>query len=365
MVPGSMPIKRRVAIILGSSVAVVGFGVAGYMHLCDFSFLEALYMTVITLTTVGFTEVRPLDETGRVFTILLITGGVGLVAYHIAAFGEMFVEGTILEVYRRHRVKKKLTALKDHYIICGYGQMGKFIVEQLSRHGVPMVVIEVDETALARLQELGIPHLAGDAKEEENLYAAGILQAKGLVAVVHSDTDNVFIVLTARDLNRNLFICARAGSPGTEKRLLKAGADRVVSPYASGAMRIAQNILRPTVTDFLELALSGEGMELSMEELVIPDGADLAGKDLMHSGIRSDFNLIIVAIKRSDGFMVYNPSPRETLQVGDTLIAIGPRDNLDRFAEKLYGTRSRPPAVHRGPPNGVSTRTEPENRTKG
>lgn len=364
MTHGPMPFKRRVFVIFGSSLVVVGFGVAGYMRLCDYTFVEALYMTVITLTTVGFTEVRPLDETGRIFTIVLITGGVSLIAYHIAAFGQMFVEGTILEVYRRHRVKKKLLGIKDHYIICGYGQMGKIIVDQLRRHGVPMVVIEVDETASARLQELGIPHLAGDAKEEENLYAAGILQARGLVAVVHSDTDNVFIVLTARDLNRNLFICARAGSPGTEKRLLKAGADRVVSPYASGAMRIAQNILRPTVTDFLELAFSGEGMELSMEELIIPAGADLAGKDLMHSGIRSDFNLIIVAIKRPDGLMIYNPSPRENLQVGDTLIAIGPRDNLDRFTAKLYGTRSVGAAVRRAPPNGVSPPADPENPAK-
>ncbi|WP_448383280.1 potassium channel family protein [Desulfosoma sp.] len=362
MAYGSMPFNRRMLVTIGSSVAVVGFGVAGYMQLCDYTFVEALYMTVITLTTVGFTEVRPLDETGRIFTIVLITGGVSLIAYHIAAFGQMFVEGTLLEVYRRHRVKKKLQGIQDHYIICGYGQMGKYIVDQLVRHGVPLVVIEVDEAALTRLQELGIPHLAGDAKEEENLYAAGILQAKGLVAVVHSDTDNVFIVLTARDLNRNLFICARAGSPGTEKRLLKAGADRVVSPYASGAMRIAQNILRPTVTDFLELAISGEGMELSMEELVIPEGADLAGKDLMHSGIRSDFNLIVVAIKRPDGLMIYNPSPREHLRVGDTLIAIGPRDNLDRFTEKLYGTRAWGSAGRRRALNGMPSGAETPNR---
>lgn len=340
MARGPAPFRQRLLVIGGSSLIILAFGVFGYMHLCDYTFLEALYMTVITLTTVGYTEVRPLDPTGRIFTIFLIASGVSLVAYHIAYLGQMLMEGSIVEVYRRRRVKKQLQRITDHYIICGYGQMGKFIVDQLLRHDVPMVVIEVDETAAARLQELGVPHLIGDAKEEENLYAAGILQAKGLVAVVHSDTDNVFIVLTARDINRNLFICARASSPGTEKRLLKAGADRVVSPYASGALRIAQNILRPTVTDFLELALSGEGMELSMEEMVIPTASDLAGKDLMHSGIRSDFNLIIVAIKRQDGVMIYNPSPREKLHVGDTLIAIGPRNNLDRFAEKLSDPRS-------------------------
>ncbi len=340
MVQGTLIIGRRIYVILASLFGVVSFGTLGYMQLCGFTFIEALYMTIITLTTVGYTEVRPLDNVGRLFTIVLIGGGVSLVAYHIAYFGQMLAEGNILDVYRRRRVKKKLQSMKDHYIICGYGQMGRFIVDQLLRYRIPLVVIETDEGAVGHLQELEVPYLVADAKEEENLIAAGIHQAKGLVAVVHTDTDNVFIVLTARDLNRNLFICARASSPGTEKRLLKAGADRVVSPYASGAMRIAQNILRPTVTDFLELALSSEGMELSMEELIIPEGADMDGKDLMHSGIRSDFNLIIVAIKRPEGTMIYNPSPRQVLQAGDTLIAIGPRHNLDRFTEKLYGTRS-------------------------
>ncbi|HAA04274.1 MAG TPA: potassium channel protein, partial [Syntrophobacteraceae bacterium] len=163
--------------------------------------------------------------------------------------------------------------------------------------------------------------------------------ARGLVSVVKQDTDNVFIVLTARGMKKDLFICARAGSQGTERKLLKAGADRVVSPYASGAVRIAHNILRPTVTDFMELALSGEGMELSMEEFSIPADSELAAKRLMESGIRQDFNLIIVAIKRVDGRMIYNPAPSGILEVGDILVAIGPRENLEQFALKLYGRR--------------------------
>jgi voltage-gated potassium channel len=332
---------QRFFIVALSSLFILGFGVSGYMIIAGYSFLDALYMTVITLTTVGYSEVRPLDTDGRLFTIILIMVGVGFVAYHVAYVGQMIIEGSFLEVYRRRRVRQRLTRMKDHYIICGFGQMGRYIVRQLLRHQVPMVVIETDEAQAGELQELGVPFLIADAKEEENLLAVGIRQAKGLVAVVHSDTDNVFIVLTARDLNRDLFICARASSSGTEKRLRKAGANRVVSPYASGAMRIAQNILRPTVTDFLELALSGDGMELSMEELVIPPGADLIGKDLLHSGIRSDYNLIIVAIKRREGSMIYNPSPREVLELGDTLVAIGPRENLDRFATALFGTSRR------------------------
>ncbi|QCQ21022.1 potassium channel family protein [Desulfoglaeba alkanexedens] len=330
-------IGRRLLLLSLSFLGILLVGTAGYMIVADFSFLDALYMTVITLTTVGFGEVRPLDPAGRLYTILLLFMGVGFVAYHTASFGQLLMDSNLLEIYRRRRVRKKLKEVTNHYIICGYGQMGKIIVRELNRHKVPLVVIDTLESDLLRLQEIGLPYLAGDARDEENLLAAGIERAKGLVSVVAHDTDNVFIVLTARDLNRNLFICARAMTSGIEKRLIKAGADRVVSPYAGGAMRIAQNILRPTVTDFLELALSGDGMALSMEELTIPGEAPLVGKMLMHSGIRSDFNLIIVAIKRSDGTMIYNPSPHETLQGDDTLVAIGPRDNLDRFADQLGG----------------------------
>lgn len=330
-----MSTGRHILLLVGLSALLMGFGTVGYMLVQGFSFLDALYMTIITLTTVGFGEVRPLNQNGRIFTIVLIFFGAGFVAYNLGYFTQLLLDGNLLELYRRRRVKAKLEQLKNHYIICGYGQMGQIVVQELLKHKVPVVVVESDENVLLKIREKGVLHYAGDATEEENLIAAGVLKARGLVTVVTRDTDNVFIVLTARDLNKGLFICARANASGTEKKLMKAGADRVVSPYASGAIRIAHNILRPTVTDFLELALSGEGMELSMEELCLPEEAALIGRELMHSGIRSDFNLIIVAIKRRDGKMIYNPSPREILAAGDTLVAIGPRENLDRFGERL------------------------------
>lgn len=318
-------------------VALVLFGVFGYMQLEGFSFLDAFYMTIITLTTVGFGEVRPLHDQGRIFTIVLILLGAGFVAYNLAYFVQLLMDGDLLEIYRRRKLSKKVKQLGNHYIICGYGQMGQIIVQQLVDHEVPVIVVENTEAVVARLREKGVLFIEGDATEEEHLLAAGIQQARGLVSVVNKDTDNVFVVLTARGLNKDLFICARASSQGTEKKLLKAGADRVVSPYASGALRIAHNILRPTVTDFMELALSGEGMELSMEEFSIPDDCELVGKQLMDSGIRHAYNLIIVAIKRLDGRMIYNPVPSETLQGGDILVAIGPGENLEQFAVKLYG----------------------------
>jgi voltage-gated potassium channel len=329
---------RRISIILILSVLLIGFGVGGYMLIQQYSFLEALYMTVITLSTVGFTEVRPLDDSGRLFTIVLILMGVSFVGFTLAYFSQILLDGNLLEAYRRRRLKKRLDQLEDHYIVCGYGQMGQIIVQELIRHEFPVVVIEkADEASLSRLREKGILHVEADATDEDQLKAAGILRAKGLVAVVSKDSENVFIVLTARDLKKDLLIFARASTAGSEKRLFKAGANRVVSPYAIGATQIAQNILRPTVTDFLELALSGEGMELSMEEVCIPDESKLVGMELMNSGIRSHYNLIVMAIKRSDGTMIFNPAPQEILRAGDTMVAIGPVDNLTRFGQELYG----------------------------
>lgn len=337
---------RRIIIILILSTLLVAFGTVGFVALQGFTPIEALYMTMITLSTVGFGEVRPLDNTGRIFTIILILMGVSFVAFTLAFFSQILLDGNLLEAYRRRRLKKRLDQLEKHYIVCGYGQMGQIIVHELQRYKIPVVVIENDEAVLLRLREKGILNFNGDATDEDNLKDAGILRAKGLVSVVSKDAENVFIVLTARDLNKDLLIFARASTAGSEKRLAKAGANRIVSPYAIGAIRLAHNIVRPTVTDFLELALSGEGMELSMEEICIPPESKLVGMELINSGIRGKYNLIVMAIKRWDGNMIFNPAPQEVFQAGDIMIAIGPAQNLARFAEDLGGGPS--PALQCG-----------------
>lgn len=326
---------RHALILIVLIGLLLTFGVSGYMLVENYTFLEALYMTVITLATVGFTEVKPLDQQGRLFTIMLILMGVGFLTYSMIYLSQLVFDPNLIALYRRRKVKRQLDQLRDHFIVCGYGQMGQIIVEELLSQKIPFVVIDIEESMAIRFREKGIPHLIADATEEEILVSAGVDRAKGLVAVVNKDTDNVFIVLTARDLNKDMLIFARAGSHSTERRLLKAGATRVVSPFASGARVIAHSILRPTVSDFLELALSAEGLELSMEEITIPPGAQVVGKELMHSGIRSQYNLIIVAIRRHDGSMIYNPSPNELLLTGDILVAIGPPQNLMQFQREL------------------------------
>jgi voltage-gated potassium channel len=323
-------------ILLLSIVCLFLIGTCGYMVLESISPLEALYLTVGTLTTVAPFE---LSEGGRLFAVVLIVSGFGLVAATAAFLGNTFLEGNALEQYRRHKVRKKMQSLKDHYVICGHGQMGQIVAAELHETGNPIVVLDNDEEAIQRCRELGIPHLEEDAMEEENLLEVGIKRAKGLISVVNRDADNVFIVLTARSLNPDLFICARASSKGVEKKLFRAGADHVVSPYASAAVRIIQNILRPTINDFLELALSGEGIELALDELTIPEGAPFVDTTLMDSNIRNDYDLIIVAIKRIDGRRIYNPSSLEVIHAGDTLIAIGPQTNMDRFYEAVFGQK--------------------------
>ena len=328
---------RRIVVLVILSMLLTAFGTAGFMIVQNYTFIEALYMTVITLSTVGFTEVHPPDTAGRIFTIILILMGVSFVAFSLAYFSQILLDGNLLEAYRRRKLKKKLDKLENHFIICGYGEMGEIVAGELKKHNIPVAIIDSNDSVLGRLSEKELIYLSGDATDEENLISAGIRRARGLVSVVTKDSENVFIVLTARDLNKDLLIFARASSPGTDKRLLKAGANRVVSPYAIGAIRLAHNILRPTVTDFLELALSGEGMELSMEELCIPQSSKLAGLELMDSGVRSNYDLIVMAIKRADGTMIFNPAPHKTLKAGDTLVAIGAVENLSRFRRDLLG----------------------------
>jgi len=328
--------NRYAAFLFFSIFLVILIGMFGYMLLEDIPPLEALFMAIGTLTTISpFT----LSYSGKIFSILLLIFGFGLVAATAAYLGNLVLDENWIELYRRRKLEKRLKNYENHYIICGHGQMGQRIVAELNRYNTPIVIIDNDHEVLLRCKELGLPHLDKDAMEEETLIEAGVEKAKGLISVVNRDADNVYIVLTARSLNPELYICARASSRGVESKLRRAGADRIVSPYATAAMRISQNILRPTVTNFLELALSGEGMELEMEELYIPSKTDNKNEHPLDSEkIRKDFDLIIVTIIRPDGKWIYNPPQNEPIQSEDTVIALGPQTNMDKFHEYLYGS---------------------------
>jgi voltage-gated potassium channel len=308
-------------------------GSLGFIWLEHWSFFDALYMTVTTLTTVGYGEVHPLSRLGRIYNMGLILAGMGVMLYVVGSLARVVVEGEIRQALGKRKLLTRIRKIKDHYIICGFGRIGEIIARQLKERGIPLVVVENNPEQLARLEEAGYDAVAGDATREEVLLEAGLERARGLVAVVHSDASNVYIVLTARSLNPNLYIVARAEEAGAEQKLMRAGADKVESPYEMGGRKMAHTILRPTVTSFLELAMT-EGVDLSMEETRVEATSSLIGLPLKDTGIRRDLDLIVVAIKRADGEMLYNPAPGTQIQAGDTLVVLGMRQNLEAL-EKL------------------------------
>ena len=317
--------------------AVVFFGVVGYMVLQGWSFLDALYMTVITITTVGYGEIGKLSQSGRVFTIILIFLGIGTMAYFLGVVAQAMVELQIRSIIGRRKLGLRIRAMKKHYIICGYGRIGRIISHELKTQNIPVVVVDNDQASRPLLESDDIPYIIDDATNEEVLKEAGIERAKGLVAVVSSDADNVFVTLTARGMNHGLFIVSRADDEKAERKLLRAGADRVVMPYLIGGQKMAQTIIRPAVTDFLEFTVHDKDIELKLEELTVSQASRLNGVTLVDSGIRQEMNIIIVAIRKADGKMVFNPSSQTRIEAGDTLIALGHGNELERFGQILQG----------------------------
>jgi voltage-gated potassium channel len=292
-------------------------------------------MTITTVTTVGFGEVHPLSQSGRTFTMLLIAGGVGSVLYMLTVLAEEVVEGKLRQIMGRRTLERKIRALKDHYIICGYGRIGSLVTEMLRERGTELVVIETDPDITTRLETDGVHYVLGSATEEETLLAAGIDRAKGLVATVNSDADNVYIVLTAKGMRPDIFTIARATEPGSERKLKRAGADKVVSPYYIGARRIAQTVMRPSVADFIDLTFHSTDMALQMEELVVGQRSELRGVTLRDSGLRQKLDVIILAVKKSDGHMIFNPPAETMLTAGDTLIALGSHASMQKLVKIL------------------------------
>ncbi len=327
---------NQLVIALVGSVLLVFVGAVGYMVIEGWSFMDGLYMTVISVTTVGYGETHPMTPIGRIFTMILLFAGVGLILFIVTRLAEVMVEGNIRRVLGRRQMDKEIRRLKNHYIICGYGRIGRLVNSILCRRGLETVVVERSAEVTAQLEEEGARYVLGEATADEILVRAGIEEARGLVAAVDADADNVYIALTSRGLNPDLFIMARAREASAEQKLLRAGADKVILPNEIGARRMAQAILRPTVTDFLDLAVADDRrVAVQMEELRVGPEAKISGKALKDSGIRADLNLIVVAIKRPDNKMLFNPGPEDVIEVGSTLIVIGPTDKLDRLSRLI------------------------------
>lgn len=327
---------RHLRFSVAALVSIIALGTLGYALIEDWPAFDALYMTVITLATVGFKEVHELSPEGKVFTIILIISGTGMIAYTLSSLLQFTLEGQLRKILGRKKVESRISKLSDHYIICGYGRIGHLICREFQSRPTSFVVVEKNPTHVERLVREGHMFVEGDATDDETLLAAGIERARGLITAVTSDTDNVYITLTARGLNPKLFILARAGEEGSEKKLMRAGASKVISPYTIGANRMAQAILRPSVVDFIELATTSEHLELQIEEIGIASNSELAGKTLIDSGIRQSMGIIIVGIKHVNGQMVFNPPPAQVIEPNAVLIILGERPAINQL-EKIAG----------------------------
>ena len=324
-------------LILSLILAIICFfiGTVGYVLIEGWNILDAIYMSIITLSTVGYSEVHEMSRMGRVFTVFLVVVGVGFTLYIAGAIIQFMVEGRLRAMLGRRRLSLKIQRLKNHYIVCGYGRIGRVLCQDLRGRPLDLVAIEHNSDLVAAMEEDRMPYILGDATDESVLMEAGIKRAKGLVAVLATDADNIFLILTARQLNQELRIVARAANQRAKAKLKAAGANRVESPYDIGAAGMAQRILRPTVTTFLDLALARQHKDIQMEEMPVSAGSSLADVSLKDSGIRQRFNLIIIAILNADGSMRFNPSFESVIKAGDTLIAVGEKNNLKGLARVL------------------------------
>lgn len=307
---------------------MIASGTLGYIVIEGWNAWDAFYMTVTTVATVGYREVNPLSRAGQVFTVFLVLGGVGTALYTFSLITGLIVEGGWRERLEKRRHARMIEQLTDHFIVCGFGRIGSIIAEEFRCQKVPFVIIDNQPGRVQLAVDQGFHVIEADASREEALKQAGIERARGLVAAVGTDAENVYAILTARVLRHDLFVVGRAESADSAVILQRAGADRVISPYQIGAMQMAQTALRPAVVDFMEFATSSGNVELVMEQVKIHPGSSLAGQSLVNSNVRQRFKVVVVGIKRSDGTMEFNPAPETIIQGGDHLVVLGSGSSL-------------------------------------
>jgi len=329
---------RNLRFLGGALLLVIALGTAGFHYLEGWTWFDGLYMVITTLTTIGYQEVHPLSQAGRVFNIVIILGGVSLLFLAIGSATQALLEFELQSFFGRRRMEREIGRLTDHYILCGAGRVGRSAARELARRPAPFVIIDNNEAKAQKFAGENWLMLLGDATQEQILREAQIEHARGLVAATTTDATNLYIVLTARSLNPKLRIIARASEEMAEKHLLTAGADSVVSPYVFAGQRIAHSFLRPHVVSFLDTATTHLGIDLEIGEVPITAGCVFAGKTIETSRIRQDRGVIILAIKREAG-MHFNPAPDDRIEAGDFLIAMGEPQQL-RELELTAGSQS-------------------------
>ncbi len=315
-------------------------GTAGFVLLEGYPVFDAFYMSLITIATVGYSEIHPLSPAGRVFNSVLIVFGVTLLFFAIGVVAQVVIQMELGELLGKRRMKRMIDKLENHYLVCGYGRVGRGAAMELQKAGQPCVVVERDPARLEAAVEAGLPGIAADATRDQTLLDAGVRRARGLVAALGSDADNLFVILSAKTLNPSLTIAARAGEEEAEEKLRRAGAGTVFAPYTHAGHRLAQALIRPHVHQFLDLTTENMGLNVLIEQLRVDETSEFASMSLKQLQIRRDIGVIVLAIRRAGGEMLFNPPADAVLQGGDSLVAMGGPDDLRKLESRLAGARA-------------------------
>ncbi|PDZ06995.1 potassium channel protein [Bacillus cereus] len=330
-----MNARKQLWIAVICMTFVVILGTLGFMAIEGISLFQAFWMTMITVLTVGYGDAVPVTQAGKVFALLIIPIGVGIVTYAIGVVAAMIVEGNLFHAVRRKKMDKQIAQLQNHIIVCGCGRVGLQVVHELQEKKIPFVVVDKDESILEKEKLL---YVHGDATEDEVLHHAGISKAAGLVAIVANDAENVFITLTARGLNDAIKIVARAEKPETEDKLKRAGANKVINPSSMAGIHIAKGIANPLTVHYIDTVLYGVEQSFVIEEIAVGEGSILASKSLLESDVRNQFDVTILAILRN-GNVIHNPTGQEKLQEHDMIIVFGSVEKLGQFEKELQSMR--------------------------
>ena len=324
-------ISLRIVIASGILAFIFGFGTLGYHFIEQMSFFDGFYMTFITITTIGFSELKNLSDMGRILTMFLFVMGIGVISYIASQTTQLLFES---ELFRKRTMEKQLRKMQNHYIVCGYGRIGHRIAQVLKEANIPIVVVENRGTSIERIKEDNLLYVEGNAQEESVLKEAGVESAKGLICTLSRDQDNVFVTLIARELNEDIFILVRTNERKNSKKILRSGANKVLSPYEIGAERMANVILRPHVDQFMDRILGGATQDHVFDEVTIFEGAELAGKTLSEAGIRQKYFVVIIAIVPPDRNQIrFNPGSDDKINVGDSLIVLGDISRIKELRE--------------------------------
>jgi voltage-gated potassium channel len=333
-------LTRRFLVLGAALVLTTAAGTIGFILIDHYPPFDAFYMTLITMSTVGYAEIHPLSHAGRIFNSFLIFFGVTIIFIAIGAMAQTIIEQELGDLLGKRRNKRMIDKLKDHYIICGFGRVGRGAAKELLHAGVPFVVVDADPDRVEKAMTASMLAVAADATRDETLREVGIERACGLVAALATDADNLFVLLSAKGLNPNLYVAARAAEEGAEGKMRRAGADAVFAPYAITGHRLAQSLLRPHVVQFLDFTTKDVGEDIAIEQVRVAESSEMVSRTIREMQLRKEMGVIVMAIRKADGRMMFNPPADTAVEGGDFLIVMGRLSDLRTLENLLAGART-------------------------